>query len=749
MPDVGTKEPLHPEAGARLIAFARVCAASVRALTLYPAAHPSVDTALSRLMECARVVTADEALRLTALPATLMIDGRAPAKTDPAVAELAAALHLHRVGGMTVRGAGKATMWQRLLGLIGRPVDEIREAGGLGHLWSDSSGMATAEYLQCMELREVDYERLLSRQSLGDALTLEEIFFGYLESADQEAMGPAAQALLAEIVCDADNLALFGVRLAERCADRTSHAQALSHLFRQATERVGEGQAGAEANAIGNLATLMASLDAPTLAELLRHRHDDTPIGRGVNTIAERVEPEQIVSFVSKSVVSDQGASQRLAEAFQALVPDIDERRKLVSLAGNHLAESPFGQDDEFPKLWEQAESLLTSYSDQEYVSAEYAHELASVRTQAIQVEHVSDDPPERIASWLSTVDDPALRSLDSQLLLDLLTLETDAHRWRDVADTVCAHVDALALVGDLDWARRFVETLAATRGHRLAWRAPNSIAHFAAEACDRLTTGSMLGHALARLGDDGDTAAAHIAPICDALGPATVTPLAAALTANPDARVRRTVQEILLGFGADGRAAVRQLLNAPEWEARQTAAFLLREFSAGDGLDELKQLLNDSEPRVQREAIRAMILAGDGRAYEILVSVLNEADAGHRATLAEQLTAQRDPRAVSLCRYLLTHLSHRKHRTVQIAAIQTLGAVGSEGAVEPLRGALYDGVWWSPLRTRTVRQAAAQALRRTRLRSAAQVLREAADHGSWGVRAAARAEVAHLEGRA
>ncbi len=748
MPDAPTQEPLDPEAGARLIAFARACAASVRALSLYPAAHRSVDAALGRLMECARLVTAEKALRLTVLPATLMIDGRAPATTDPAVAGLAAALHRHRVGGMTVRGAGEATMWQRLLGLIGRPVDEIREAGGLGHLWSDSGGMATAEYLQCVELREVDYERLLSRQSLGDALTLEEIF-GCLEPADPEAMGPAAQALLAEIVCDADKLALFGVRLAERCADRISHAEALSHLFRQATERVGKGQAGAEANAVGNLATLMASLDAPTLAQLLRHRHDDTAIGRGVNTIAERVEPEQIVSFVSKSIVSDQGASQRLAEALQALVPDIDERRKLVSLAGNNLAVSPFGQDDEFPKLWARAESLLTSYSDQEYVSAEYAHELASVRTQAIQVEHASDDPPERIASWLSTVDDPALRSLDSQLLLDLLTLETDAHRWREVADTVCAHVDALALVGDLDWARRFVETLAATRGHRLASRPPNSIAHFAAEACDRLTTGSMLGHALARLGDDGDKAAAHIAPICDALGPATVTPLAAALTANPDARVRRTVQEILLGFGADGRAAVRQLLNAPEWEARQTAAFLLREFSAGDGLDDLKQLLNDSEPRVQREAIRAMILAGDGRAYEVLVSVLNEADAGHRATLAEQLTAQRDPRAVSLCRYLLTHLSHRTHPTVQIAAIQTLGAVGTEGAVEPLRGALYDGVRWSPLRTRTVRQAAAQALRRTRLRSAAQVLREAADHGSWGVRAAARAEVAHLESRA
>lgn len=420
----------------------------------------------------------------------------------------------------------------------------------------------------------------------------------------------------------------------------------------------------------------------------------------------------------------------------------------MVSLAGRQMSDSPFGQTDSFANMWEQAESLLTSYSDEQYVGEEYAHELSFARTQAMEVEQVSDDPPDRIASWLSTVDDPSLRSLDSQLLLDLLVLESDAHRWRDIADTVCAHVGDLTLAGDLEWAGRFVDALTGARGSQTAAHAPDSIAQFATAAVDRLATGPVLGHALARLTDGGDTAATQVRQLCTALGPGIVPALATALAAEGDARVRRTARDILLGFGADGRYAVRQLLDAPEWEVRQAAAFLLREFGDNEGLDELKRLLNDTEPLVQREAITAMIQAEDERAYQVMVAVLVDGEKRQRGTLAKQLTAQRDERAVPLCRYLLSHIDPRTRRDVYVAALDTLGSVGGDAAVEPLRDALYQSDWWAPLRTRTIRKAAAQALRRTRLQAAAQVLRDAAAQGSWGVRAAARAELAQIGGR-
>jgi HEAT repeat protein len=748
MTDATAQEPLDSEQGDRLIGFARTCAVAVRAVSLYPAKHPAVDAALARLVDCVTTITANEALRATVLPHTLLIDGRAPAKADPALAELATALHLHRISGLTVRNAGDASMWQQLLGLVGRPTDEIREAGGIGHLWSESGGITTAAYLRSVEVREVDYEQLLRNQALGDPLTLEEIF-DRLESGTPEAMGSAAQALLAEIVADAEKLELFGVKLAERCGDRAAHANALTHLLRQAVDVAGGAGAGSRSESLRNLAELLTGLDAPTLAELLRRR--DSPAADGqdpIQVVTDLVEPQQVVDFVSESIVADGTASQRLAEAFQALVPDIDDRRKLVSLAGDQIAESPFGQTDSFPNMWQQAESLLTSYSDEQYVSEEYASELGFARTQATEVEQVSDDPPERIASWLSTVDDPSLRSLDSQLLLDLLTLETDPHRWRDIAETVCAHVDTLTRTGGLEWAGRFTEALAVARADDAAASADDSIAHFAKEACEQLAAGAVVGHALARLREGGDDAVPHVKRLCATLGPRVVASLAKALAADGDAGVRRTARDILLAFGADGRSAVKQLLDAPDWEVRQTAAFLLREFTGGTGLDELKRLLADPEPQVQREAIRAMIQAADERAYEVLVAVLRDGDADARASVGRQLTAQRDARVVPLCRYLLSRLDGQARRDVQVAVIDTLGAVGGESAVEPLRDALYEGSWRAPFRTRSVRLAAAQALRRIRSESATQVLRDAAARGSWGVRAATRAKVVQIEGR-
>ena len=52
------------------------------------------------------------------------------------------------------------------------------------------------------------------------------------------------------------------------------------------------------------------------------------------------------------------------------------------------------------------------SYSDKSFVSDEYGRELSGTRTQAIEVERVSDDPPDRIQAWLVTVNDDAMRQL-------------------------------------------------------------------------------------------------------------------------------------------------------------------------------------------------------------------------------------------------------------------------------------------------------------------------------------------------
>ena len=178
----------------------------------------------------------------------------------------------------------------------------------------------------------------------------------------------------------------------------------------------------------------------------------------------------------------------------------------------------------------------------------------------------------------------------------------------------------------------------------------------------------------------------------------------------------------------------------------RQTAAFLLREFAGAEGMPGLEALLNDSEPLVQREAIRALLLIGDERNYDVLVKVLSANASRCRETLIQQLGSQRDERAIPLCGHLIRRLDHKTVTDVYLAVIAALGTLGGPDAVKALREALYRGEWWARSRTKALRAAAAEALRRTKMPAAKQALREASTNGPRGVRAAARNQLALME---
>jgi len=740
------REPLDPPRTARLTEFARSCGAAARAVSLYPAGHPAVATALTRLGQVAAGLTTSGPFYVTVLPDGLLLDGLAPARPDQALTDLARLLHRHQVNALTLRNGGGQATWHSLLRLLARPTDELREAGGIGHLWSEHGGLTNEDDRRSIELREVDYERLLRHRALGDPITVAEIFEGLL-AGNLDALGDDARAVLAEIVRDQDRVEILVAELANRTDDSPAAlAGAVTTLLRAA------GAPDAETDpseAIANLARVLSGLTAEQMAALLRRRGTEEATANGVDVIqaaADAMTDEQTVAFAAGSITTEHGASLRLAEALQALVPDIDERRQLVSLVGQQMAGSPFGQTDEFPDIWKRAEKLLTSYSDEQYVHEQYARELNVARSKAVEVEEIGDDPAERVEGWLSTVDDPSLHQLDVQLLLDLLRLERDPHRWRDIAATCVRHVDTLALTGDLVPAVQLAEAMASARAPAGETPPRDSVPVFAVSAMEKLAAGPAIGHALTHLRGGDDRASDAVTRLCRLLGPSVVSGLADALATERDARVKRTVRDILVGFGAEGREAVRALLDAPDWEVRQTAALLLRQFGGSEGLDELRRLLNDAEPLVQREAMGAMIQSGDERAYQVLTEVLSQGRSRHRDTLIQELTSQRDERAVPLCRYLLTHLDHRSAGDVYLAAIEALGAAGGAEAIEPLEQALYAGEWWAPFRTRALRKAAAQALRRTRLPEAAAVLRRAAADGPRGVRAAAGPQVAQLE---
>jgi hypothetical protein len=379
---------------------------------------------------------------------------------------------------------------------------------------------------------------------------------------------------------------------------------------------------------------------------------------------------------------------------------------------------------------------MLTSYSDANFVSEQYSREMSALQARAVEVEAAGDDPPERVAAWLATVNDSALRGLDVQLLSDLLVIEEDAARWRDVADTAVQHAEDLIRVGSFDPAWQLADILV-TQGQAQPARAA-----IARSTLERFGRGPMMKHVPKHLRTADDDGHERFMRVCHAIGPAVIPPLAEVLAAEQDARARRRLRDILVGFGAAGRESVQQLMNATNWEVRRTAAYLLREFGGAEGLRELQPLLTDTEPLVQREAIQALVLNGTEAASQILLQALVTVTGRPRETLIAELTGMRDERAAPLFVHLVRNLDRRAFHGVYVAAIEALGAFGGTDAVDALREALGRGDLTAPFKTRRARAAAAHALRRIGTGPALEALRAAAEYGSWGVRAAARAQL-------
>ena len=719
---------------ARLAEFARACKAAARAVSLYPGAHPAIGVSLGRLADLSAKLTQAGSIHMQVASDRLVVNGAAAARPDPAIGELAALLHRHLIGTFTLNPGADASSWRTLLLLLARAPEDVRADGGIARLWATGGGPS-------LEIQEVDYAEVL-RDKQGAAASLDDIIAAAM-SGPQIQMDEGGIRLLMEIVGDPARLAELMQRIDQAAGGNTdAHIAAFLTLLRGLAEWTGRNEPEKLETVLGHMSQAARHLTADGMLSLLAERRQPDSGGTAnvAAAVVDRMSDQSVSQFVARSVIAERGASERLAHAFQALVPDTERQRQLLALAEAEVSNSELGSDDLFAELWQRVEGMLTSYSDKTFVSDEYARELSSARTQAVDVERISDDPPERMAAWLATVGDAALRGLDDQLLLDLLVIEGDPLRWRDVADTVMAHADDLVRVGHFDRAWRLADAVVRTSTEQ-----PGRREH-AGPALERFGRSSMMKHVAAHLRGADDEAYERFKTLCHTIGTPAVAPLAEVLSAEHDARSRRRLRDILLGFGAQGREAVQRLMNAPNWEVRRTAAHLLREFGGSEGLRELVPLLADSEPLVQREAVQGLLLNGSDEAARILLNAIDRTSGRARDTLIGELMSARDERAAPIFRYLVRHMDRRKHPSLYLTAVETLGASTQPESVDALKFVLYQGEWTAPFETRRLRAAAAGALRRMGTPAALDVLRDATRQAPRAVRSAARAALAGME---
>jgi hypothetical protein len=728
-------ECLAADRATALAEFARACKSAARAVSLYPRTHPSIRTALDRLTGSSARLLTGPALTLVAHPDRLLLEGRAPARPDSALAELAALLHDRLVGELTIDREATADDWHAFLLLLGTSPDDLIGAGGFAKSWA-----ATGR--EHFTIHEIDYAEVLRERSGSRNADWDHIIACCLEGG-AAALDDRALTHLLEALGDS---MLFTELVARLQATGTgagpstsARAAALLQMLRGAADAL--ASSGDDPTRV-----LQAAADAvphmtPELILAIVHeRTAESSTGAIADGILARVTDTSIAGFVASSVEAERGATERLAQALQALVPDTDRHGGLIELAEATARAATDGNDAAFEKLWQGAKEMLVSYSDTNYVSTEYARELSSARSQAVEVERVSDDPPERVAAWVASIGEVAVLELDLFMLGDLLRIEADAAKWTRLVAVTVHEIERHTFLGNPDGARSLVELISREAGPDGRWDFRDE----ARKALERLAAGPLVKHVVSQLRKIEDTEVARLRALCHVVGPALARPFAEALATEDNNRSIRRLRDLLLGFGAAGRSSVEQLKSSSNPAVRRTAIDLLREFGGSDALPELASMLGDSDPQVQRESIRAIVQIATPEAYAVLQNALGNAGAS-RETMVRELLDLRDDRTIPVfCRLIDQTPARGRHAQLRLTVIDGLGGLSSHpDSIQTLGRVLYAGYWWAPLRTSAFRKAAAASLRRLGSPEAIEALKQAAETGNRGVRSAARPEVA------
>jgi hypothetical protein len=734
--------PLGPAETAKLTEFARACKAAARAVVLYPAGHPAITATLGRIAHITSTASLTEPFRITVLPNSLLLDDRAPARGDAAIGELAVLLHAHLIGEMTVQPGGDAEAWRAFLLLLGKTPETVRTDGGIARVW-------TTMAFRHIELREIDYADVLRERSSGEAAVWDKVIANCLQGSAFDLDEEGIRELLG-IAGDSDRLAELMAHLeasGQASGGIGAKTAALMRMLRGIVDVVSKSDPDRLEPVLRNMAAAVGQCSPDMLLGLMGQREDDEG-PRLVQAVMSRMTDTTIARFVARHVISESAPTDRLALAFQSLVREPEQQQRLLSIAHDDVAASPLGSTEGFESVWSHvAEKLLTSYSDEPFVSDAYRRELSGARTQAIEVERVHDDPPERIGAWLGTIATTALRALDLTLVLDLLRIEQDEERWGELMKPVVGLLEDLLLVGDFDAANELVSVLvreAAGSGAGSTARRQHAMT-----AIDLLIAGSMMRHTTTHLATIDDAQCERVKTMCVSLGEVLVRPLAEALSVEERPRPRERLTAILLAFGSVGRRTIERLKNSPNPAVRRTAIQLMRQFGGSESLPDLTELLDDNEPQVQREAVRAILNVGTDGAYRILEQALTSGTTRSRDAIMQSIGLVRDERATPLFAYILRQVDHRGVLApVYLRAIESLGALRDPGGIAPLQEALQKGEWWAPRRTSSLRHAAAAALARIGTADAVAALEEAAAGGSRGIRAVARVHLPQGRGR-
>jgi len=210
------------------------------------------------------------------------------------------------------------------------------------------------------------------------------------------------------------------------------------------------------------------------------------------------------------------------------------------------------------------------------------------------------------------------------RLVLDLLKIEKRPDAWSGVLDTAITDIDELVQAGQLSLAAQLLEAIAAVAGDEAS-----PFVEPARAAMTRLVEGPLVRHLARYLRQATDVEFGIAQRMCTIIGPVLVKPMSDAIMGEENPKTVRRLRDILISFGAAAREYANELRSSRNPAVRRAAVDLLRALGGDAALPDLRTMLDDTDPQVQREALRAIVQIGTDDAYKVLEQALKSGARG------------------------------------------------------------------------------------------------------------------------
>jgi HEAT repeats len=719
---------LSPELTRSVLQLARALLTATRTWTLYPPEHPAVTASVSRLTDALRETSLGTAFSLGITPDTLMIEGSAADASQTGIAEAAAFLHDRDLLAMTFVGEVPADAVRALLRVLSLEPAERRTRGGPTRIWH-------AEGHPSIVLEQIDYEKVLARREgeVAEPAARDNLWRSIVLSIATEQQASfderAQQRLLAIAGSPADIADLATAVMApQRALDGspmiTSQAATVLAAFRHLTSIVTVMAPERLAEVMSNLASAAVQLDAHVMMQLLQSDDPETSGFALVRGLAGAFDDTKVAQLLATALALDGQASDRLATIFNTIAPDEDRKRRVLTLTRSLLGETDFGKSRQFQVLWKSMEELLIAYNDEPYVSDAYRTSLDHVGGRADRMATV--DLPADLPEWLDSLGQQNVRRLSVIMLIDLLTIEQDPHRGRQLAE------DLETLAEDLLMAGAYDDVLMVTKA--LANRAvtPAGVGRDACrQALDQLGESLALRETAALIGDVDLNGWHSIQAITGAIGVASIEALKSALMSEQDTPTTVRAEDLIVGFKKLAVTRLASLIGDSRWFVQRRAARLLGRIGTADGVPLLQPLLRGSDPRVVHEAVSALAAIPDPAAARTIHTVLRASTGDLRRAVVDALVSVRDPRVVPMLVQILEESQPMgKDHEVVLDTTRALGQPGNDQAVPALVKVARRRGWFGRRKLRALKEHSVHALQQVGGSKADTAIREAAETG-------------------